>query len=205
MTEVAPAALTTGDTEAVAAAKASLADKPMLVYVVSDDPTDNVSRKLEDVVFRNEKLGLGTKFFKNVKVSAGDALTDRLLKDSGDTAPRIVLVSRDYKAFKVLQGKQISAGKMLKGMSALVKKEYTDSFDKMVRAYIKLLNERDRLEGKKSKLAADLARLQDKPNASKGKKIAREQKKLDVEFEAWNEKHQKLLTFRRRGEAKAEA
>ena len=55
-------------------AAAMRAEKPMMIYVTSDDATDGTTRKLEEVVFKGEKLAIGTKFFDCYKISVADAL-----------------------------------------------------------------------------------------------------------------------------------
>lgn len=203
---VAPKAVTTGMTEEESAAAAQMqAEKPMLIWIQSDDPTDKITRKLESVVFAGENVAVGTKFFKCIKITAGDALQDRILKEEGRATPRLILMDRDYKVTKVLQGKGISGGKLLKAMKLVVRKEYVTSFDKMVRGYIKLLNDLDRLDSRRAKLADDRARLQAKPNRSKEKKIERDQKKYEKDVEAWQKEEEKLLALRQKGEKKPEA
>ncbi|MHC4817074.1 MAG: hypothetical protein ACYTF8_03290 [Planctomycetota bacterium] len=176
------------------------AEKPMMVYVTSDDPTDKVTRKLEAVVFANEKVCLGAKFFDTIKVSAGDALQDRILSENGRYSPRLVLLTREYKVVAVLQKKQISGGKLLKAMQRVAKMEYATSFDTMVRNYTKLLNELDRLESKKSAIADQRRRLQEKPNKSRDKKIARDEAKYEAEMNEWKKKEEAVLKFRVKGE-----
>jgi hypothetical protein len=207
LTEVAPQAVTTGETsEEEAAPQAAMrAERPMLIYVTSDDPTDKVTRKLEAVVFANEKFGLGVKLFDTIKVSAGDALQDRLLKEHGRQVPRMLFVARDYKVTDVIQGRQITAGRMLKAMKKLARIEYVTSFEQMVRGYTKLLNERDRLESKKTALADQRQRLQDKPSKSKERKIARDEAEFEADMAQWKEKERDLLKFRFKGDEKAEA
>ena len=180
------------------------AEKPMMVYVTSDDPTDKVTRKLEAVVFTNEKVCLGAKFFDTIKVSAGDALQDRILSENGRYTPRMVLLTREYKVVATLQKKQISGGKLLKAMQRVAKKEYATSFETMVRDYTKLLNELDRLESKKSAIADQRRRLQEKPNKSREKKIARDEAKYEAEMNDWKKKEEAVLKFRVKGE-KAQA
>ena len=197
--EVGPKAVTTGQTTE-AAEKAKLADRPMLVFVTSDDETDSTMRKLVDVVFANENFALACKAFDCIKVSSGNALQSRFLGEHGKDTPRILLVSRDYKTVKTMQNKQLSAGKLYKAMKVVAKVEYKNSLDAMVRGYIKLLNELDRLEGRKAKLADDQARLDAKPNASKEKKLARERVKFEKDMEAWEEKERKLLEFKSKRE-----
>jgi hypothetical protein len=211
LSEIAPQAATTGAIEESAEENAeetkqtgTRAEKPMMVYVTSDDPTDKDTRKLEAVVFKSEKVGLGAKFFDTIKISHGDALQDRILKEHGRFAPRIVLLSRDYEVTDVLQRNQLSAGKLLKAMKRLARKEYVTSFETMVRSYTKLLNDLDRLESKKSMLADQRRRLQEKPNRSRERKVAREEKEYEADMEAWKKKEEAVLKFRAKGD-KAEA
>jgi hypothetical protein len=171
------------------------ATRPMIVYVPSDDPTDKTTRKLEQVVFKNEKLGVGAKFFDTIKVSAGDALQDRILMTK-TRVPRMVFLKRDYSVHAVLQQRQLSPGKIIKAMKSLVKKEYENSFDQMVKDYIKLLNELDRLEGRKTQLTDTRARLAGKPNASKAKKLARQEAEYKAERDAWIEKEKQILALK---------
>jgi hypothetical protein len=211
LNEIAPQAVTTGESEEIAEENAEeakqtsmRAEKPMLVYVTSDDPTDKVTRKLEAIVFANEKVGLGAKFFDTVKITHGDSLQDRILKEHGRYAPRLVFVTRDFAVSDVLQKKQLTAGKLLKAMKKLAKTEYATNFEAMVRDYTKLLNELDRLESKRAALADQRRRLQEKPNKSRDRKVAREEADLEVEMDAWKKKEEAILKFRVKGE-KAQA
>jgi len=204
-TTVAPAAVTTGESNDAAEARTMRADKPMMVYIPSDDPADYATRKLEDVVFANEKMAIGSKFFDAIKVSEGNALTDRILKETGRDTPRIVFLTRDYKEHKSFEGRRISAGRLVRAMSGLVRKEYKNSFDKMVRSYTKLLNDLDRLESKRAKLASDEARLREDPNPSRQRRLERDQAEFQKEMDEWNEKEKEILAFRPRGAPKSEA
>ena len=194
MDAVAPTAAATGD-DTTASKRSSLrAEKPMMIYVTADDNTNKLTRKLETVVFANEQLGIGTKFFDTIKVTNGNALQDRMLKAAGKSVPRIIFMTRDYKVHAVMQKSKLSAGKLLKAMKGLARKEYSNSFDKLVRGYTKLLNELDRLEGRKALLADKQARAQGSP--SKQKKIARDTKKYEKAMEDWRSRESKLLEFK---------
>lgn len=176
------------------------AERPMLVYVTAEDSTDSTTRKLEEVVFKSEQLGVAAKFFETIKMSAGDALQDRALKDAGKSEPRLVFLNRDYTVNAVLESRSLSAGRITKAMEALVRDNYKDNFDRMVKDYIKLLNEMDRLEGKKSTLADQRARLLDKPNASKMKKLERQEEEIRAEADSLAARETELLSFNRKGE-----
>ena len=177
----------------------------MMIYVLSDDANDTTTRKLEEVVFKGEKLAIGTKFFDCYKVSEADALQDRMLAEAGKYTPRIVFMSRTFEVKAVLEKSQLSAGKIQKEMGDLVRDEYEDSFDKMCSAYAKLLNELDRLEGKKAQIADKKTRLKDKPNASKERKLEREEKELETEYGEWDAKEKELLAFQKKGEPAPES
>jgi hypothetical protein len=204
---VAPKGVVTGQSgeETQKAAAAMRAERPMLIYITSDDPENSDVRKLESVVFASESVAVGTKFFDCYKITAGSALQDRILKEAGRYTPRLVLLDRDFNVEKVLQRSGISGGKLIRAMKGVARKEYVNRFDTMVRDYIKLLNELDRLEGKKAKIADDRARLADKPNASKARRVDRDEKEYKAEMEEWAKKEAELLELRRKDEPKPDA
>ena len=63
LTAVAPSAAATGEDKAPETASTMRAERPLMVYVVSSDGNDSATRKLEDVVFANEQVAVGAKFF----------------------------------------------------------------------------------------------------------------------------------------------
>jgi hypothetical protein len=191
---VAPQAAVTGEATADQNAGRLIAERPMLVYVTSDDNTDTYSRKLEDVCFADERVGIGSKFFDCIKVTTGDAMQDRLLSAHGKSSPRLLFVTRDYKVTKVLEKRNLSSGKLVRAMAALARKQYKTSFDSLISKYAKLLNNLDRLEGKKGQLADSMKRAAG--NKSKLKKIARAQVKYEKDMENWRKAEAKLLGFR---------
>jgi hypothetical protein len=116
---VAPTAAATGESvEAAEAqpARATIADKPMMVYVMSDDPADSETRKLDSVAFAKEQVGVGSKFFNAIKMTSGDAAQDRITKDAGRQVPRIIFLKRDYTLVTVLEGNELSGGGIVKAM-----------------------------------------------------------------------------------------
>jgi hypothetical protein len=113
-------------------------------------------------------------------------------------------LKRDFTVHAVLQQRQLTPGKILKAMQSLVKEEYVNGFDAMVKDYIKLLNELDRLEGRKTQLADTRARLAGKPNASKAKKLARMEAEYKAEREAWVAKEKQILALQTRDQEPSE-
>ena len=200
---VAIKAAATGDATATENAGRARAERPMLVYVMSDDNTDSNTRKLEDICFADERVAIGSKFFDCIKITAGDALQDRLLAAHGDSTPRLLLITRDYDVEEVLEKKELSSGRVVRAMSGTVRKDYSDSFDSMVSNYGKLLNELDRLDGKRALIADKKQRAGD--NKSKLKKVEREEAKLQKEMESWKQKEEKLLAFKLKDAEKPKA
>jgi hypothetical protein len=198
---VAVQAAETGDeSEAAAPAKptaALFAERPMWVFVMADDATNATMRKLEDVVFKNEDVGVGSKFLACIKVSEADASRDRILKEAGRGTPRMILLRRDYSVHSVLNSDQMSAGKLLKVMKSLVGENYKSSFDGVVSEYKKLLNELDRLDSVRTNLET---KRQKADGPADLKKIERDQQEYEKDMAAWTEKEQKLLQFQKKGE-----
>ncbi|HEX5135484.1 MAG TPA: hypothetical protein VFY93_00800 [Planctomycetota bacterium] len=200
---IAPTAVTTGESEAAADAKevrGRFAEHPMMVYVMSDDPTDSATRKLDSVAFAKEQVGIGSKFFECFKMTAGDAAQDRMTKEAGKQIPRIIFMKRDYTVVTVLEGNELSGGGIVKAMQMVVRQEYETNFDTMVRDYISLLNDLDRLESKKAAIEDQKRRVAEKPNKSKEKKIARDEEEYKAEMEAFEAKENKIKQLKAKGE-----
>lgn len=197
---VAPSAVTTGESEEAAPAqRAMVSDRPMMVYVMSDDPTDSDTRKLDSVSFAKEQVGVGSKFFNAIKMTTGDAAQDRIIKDAGKQVPRIVFLKRDYTVVNVLEGNELSGGGIVRAMQMLVRQEYVNNFDTMVRDYISLLNDLDRLESKKAQIEDQKRRVAEKANKSREKKIARDEAEYKADMEAFEAKESKILERKLKG------
>jgi len=179
-----------------------VSDKPMMVYVMSDDPTDSATRKLDSVAFAKEQVGVGSKFFNCIKMTTGDAAQDRIIKEAGKSVPRIVFLERDYTVANVLEGNELSGGGIVRAMQLVVRKEYVNNFDSMVRDYISLLNDLDRLESKKAQIEDQKRRVAEKPNKSREKKIARDEAEYKADMEEFATKEKKILELRLKGEEK---
>ena len=85
-------------------------------------------------------------------------------------------------------------------MKKAVKTDYTNDYDKMVKAYAKLLNEFDRLEATRTKIADTEKRLRDKPSASKARKLERMRKEYEKDHADWKEREAKLLELKLRND-----
>ena len=171
----------------------------MMVLVTDPDPTNKAMRKLEDVVFKNESLAIGTKFFNAIRIGEADAARDRILSEAGKNAPRIIFLRRNYTVSGVVTKHNLKARKITGEMRKLTKKTYVNSFDKMVKGYIKLLTKLDGLESVRQRIADKRSRLIGSTNRSALKKLERDVKKYDKEMEKWSTAEEKLLTFKSKG------
>jgi hypothetical protein len=192
--------VTTGESgEAAEQPRTMIAERPMMVYVMSDDPTDKETRTLDAVAFKKDQVAIGAKFFRTIKMTSGDAAQDRTIKTAGKAAPRIVFLRRDYTVAHVLEGNTLSGGGLAKAMQQVVAKEYVTNFDTMVKEYMSLLADLDRLESKKTVIEDQKRRLAEKANKSKEAKIARDEAEYKAEMDAWTAKETKLKELKFKG------
>ena len=189
-------AIFTPDETAATVKRSEWADQPMMVYIPTNNPKDSITRKLKGVVFVNEKLAIGAKFFDTIRVESRDALEDPILRDYASGTPRLLLLKRDYTVHAELRGKQITASRLLKAMESLVSAEYINKFDKMLKGYAKLLDELDRLASKKAAIDKTRQRLEDKPNAAKARTLELEEEAYEDAMEDLEEREEKLLELR---------
>ena len=198
-----PQAASTGEAAPDAATNTAVrSDRPIMVFVPDDDQDNKYNRKLLDIVFKNEKLAVGAKFFRTLKVNAADVSQDRLLKAAGKSTPRVIFLRRDYTVSAVLEKRQLSAGKIISAMKRVVNKEYKTKFDKLFKGYVKLLNELDRLEARKLQIADLRSRLQAKPSRSKQKKLEKMEREYKADREAWTGREKEMLALEMKGAKK---
>ncbi len=69
-------------------------DMPLVVFVYGSGSADDDFDKIEQVVFKNEKIGLGMKAFKTLKITPDDATDDRLIGERGKSVPRLSNTSK---------------------------------------------------------------------------------------------------------------
>ena len=101
----------------------------------------------------------------------------------------MIFLDRQFKKIAVLQGRQISQGKLKAAMGRVVGKSYKNKFAKMTREYIKLLNLLDRLDSDRRNIDTLRARTQgESGKASRRKlekKLAKKQGEYDKEMQEW--------------------
>ncbi len=182
--------------EAGESADVELLAKPMFIYV-TDGAEQGSFDKIEKVVLDDNKVLVGMKAFKCVKMSPSDVNDDPLLSGhnkSKDTR-YFLFVSRDYKKVTALTGAKVKAKTVYKTMKKFAAKAYKTKFDKNVSATLKLLIEFDKINNglkilseKEKREGADISKAEAKKIAKEKEELTKRQKEADA-------LRDKLLTF----------
>ncbi|MHC5011443.1 MAG: hypothetical protein ACYTG6_10900 [Planctomycetota bacterium] len=189
------AAITPSEGEEAAAEEViPMASRPLLVYVTPPADAEEGFNKIEQVVLTDDKIAVGTKAFRCIKISAENAAADPLLAEAGKEAPRFVLITPDYEYTKVLEGRRISVSGMYGAMKAVAKKSYRTNFDKNIRNLVKLLNEFDKINNERALIDAKEERLEN-PTKADLAKIEKAREELAAREREAAERKEELLTF----------
>jgi hypothetical protein len=134
-------------------------DKPVVVYVCDMAGGCEGFDKLEEVVFKNEKVALGLKAFRTVKMDSANVESDPLLKDEGTEVPRLLVVDPVKEKVTVLEKGKLKANTLFSALKSTSARYYEENLDKVVKDHLKLLTERDQVSN-------ELKVLQDKEGRS---------------------------------------
>ena len=173
------------DEEGEAASPFSSLEKPAIVFVA--DPTISLAdyEKIQKVVFENEKIGLAMKAFRAIRISPDNADSDPILAEKGQGVPRLLVVDPVKEKVKVFEEKKIKVSGLYSEMKKVAGRCYKEKLDKVVKAHLKLLTERDQLSNevtvlkeKEGKLASDGDKAEKKLEKVR-KELAEVEKELD--------------------------
>ena len=170
-------------------------DRPVIVFVYGAASADDNFDKIEEVVFKNEKIGLAMKAFRTVKISPDDIQDDALLAEEGKTIPRLILVDPVKEKVKVLEAKKIKVGALYTAMKSVSKNFWKENLDKTVKKHLKMLNERDKVHNEMKNLLDKEGRLagEDSAKAKRElKELAKEKEELEKLIEELTENERKL-------------
>jgi hypothetical protein len=135
-------------------------DRPVVVLVANATGGEGFD-KLEEVVFKNEKIGLAMKAFRAVRMSPEDAAADPILQGQGDQVPRLAVIDPVKEDVKVLEGSRIKVSALYAAMKSAAGRFWKERLDDLVKDHLKLLTERDQL-------ANEIKVLQDKEGRLEG-------------------------------------
>ena len=149
-------------------------------------------------MLKDEKVALGMKGFKTVKMHPDHAEIDPLLAGKGKTVPRMMIVDPTKMKVKVLEAKKLKASALFSAMKQASSKVYKEKLDKVVKSHLKLLGEQDRLVNAQKVLNDKATRLagEDGKKAEKDlAKVKEERAEVDAELAEVRKKVKELWTL----------
>ena len=174
--------------------EAQLLDKPMFIYV-TDGGTEGAHDKIDNVVLDDNKVLVGMKAFKCVKMSPSDVNDDPALSGRSKDDRYFLFVSRDLSKVTVVDGSKMKAKNVYNAMKKHASKEYKTKFDKNVKATLKLLLEFDKINNATKVLKEKKARLGSDISKGESKKIEKELAELEERQKEADAKRDELFTF----------
>ncbi len=124
-------------------------------------------------MLKDEKVALGMKAFRTVKMAPDHVELEPMIAEKGKTTPRMVFVEPTKMKVSVLEAKKIKAGALYKQMKKVASVFYKEKLDKVVKTHLKILTEQDKMANEERNLNEKKGRLDDNDNA-KAKKIEKE-------------------------------
>lgn len=182
-----------------AKSESELLDKPLFIYV-TDGSTEGAYDKIEKVVLDDNKVLIGMKAFKCVKMSPSDVNDDPLLsaevkeKDKKD-GRYFLFVSRDLTKITVIGDSKMKAKNVYNAMKKHASKDYKTKLDKSVKGVLKLCLEFDKINNAKKVLEQKKQRLGSEISKGEAKKIEKELADLEEAQKKADAKRDELLTF----------
>ncbi len=171
-----------------------IADQPMLIYVT--DGTENEDfEKIENIVLQDFKVAAARNAFRCIKMTPDAVEDDPVLAGNGKAEARLLVVDRDWKKIKVIEGKNLSSKKLYKAMTASANRAYKTKLDKNVKALLKLINEFNKINNARKNLDQKEKRLGDEISKSETKKLAKERAELAEAQKEADELREKLYKF----------
>lgn len=198
---------TKGEEAPEAGAKKPLSDRPLCVWI-TDGGTSEDDTKLEALTFKAEKVALGLKAFRTVRMDGAQAAADPLLAEQGKETPRLLLIDPTDAKVTVLEKGKLSAGAVYSALEAAAARYYVQKLDKTVKTHLDLLCDQDQLANKVKKLEGDVARLGEKDGAAAKKDLDEAKAELEAVRKQQADlakKQVELWKLTPKGERKAEA
>ena len=134
-------------------------DKPILVFVCDEAETCEDIDKVNDIVLVDEKIALGMRAFRTLKMDPECVEADAFLEGHGKTVPRMLLIDPVSEKITVLEMKKLKSGTLFKAMKKTAGKFWEEKLDKVVKSHLKLLTEQDQLANADKTLAAKQDRI----------------------------------------------
>ena len=146
-------------------------DKPVIVYVCDEAAGCDGFDKLENVVLKDEKVAIGMKAFKTVKMHPDHAAADPVTAGKGREVPRMLLIDPTKMKVTVLEKGKLKASGLFAAMKKVSGKVYKENLKKVVDSHIKMLNKQDQLANAMKTIDAKIARISGDSGKSAEKEI----------------------------------
>lgn len=130
-------------------------------------------------MLKDEKVALGMKGFKTVKMHPDHAELDPLLKGEGKAVPRMLIVDPTKMKVSVLEKGKLKASSLYSAMKKVSGKVYKEKLDKVVKSHLKLLTEQDQLVNAKKVLDQKAGRLAGEDGKRAEKELAEVKKEAE--------------------------
>ena len=179
------------DSEASSEPTLRWSDKPILVYVCDEAGGCEQFDKIEEIVLKDEKVALGMKAFRTLKMHPDNVDADPLLKDHGKGVPRMIFIEPTKMKFHVLEPKKVKARSLFSAMKRTAKGYWKESLDKVVKSHLKLMVKQDKLANQIKTLHDQKGRLEEK-DTRKAKDIAAEIAEVEAERKELREEKTQL-------------
>lgn len=173
------------------------AQMPILVYLTSSDPDDQVAQDVIDsTTLKDERVSLASKLFTMVKTDGSTITEDHPYHRfiGGRKLPRFVLFSSDGNEVGKLEGKA-SPSKLFSLMKKTARRDFKVNVDRFVKDYQKILTSLDKLDTLKQAVAQKEAR---DITSAEQRKLEKKKEEIAKEEEELRAVEEELLKFERR-------
>jgi hypothetical protein len=174
-------------------------DRPILVYVCDDSIGCEAVDKVDGLILKDEKVALGTKAFRTVRMHPDHAAKDPLLAGAGSEMPRMLLVDpgagrEGDEKVTVLEKGKLKTSALYDAMEKVANGFWNEKLDKVVKAHLDVLKDQDQLANAEKVLSEKKARLaeEEKPSKKDQEKLEEELKELQAERKALDERRAAL-------------
>ena len=155
-------------------------DKPIIVYVCDEAAGCEGFDKLEEVVLKDEKVALGMKAFRTIKMHPDDVAEDAVLSEAkGKEVPRMLIIEPIKMKITVLEKNKLKTSGLYGAMKKVAGKFWKEKLDKVVKSHLKILTEQDQLVNADKVLADKIGRLSGEDGKSAEKELEKVKKERD--------------------------
>ena len=139
--------------EVEAAMKRAEIKKPLMILVCEEFAECTLTDLLEEKVLVDEKVALGSRAFRTVRMRPEDAEPEELLEGHGKQTPRLIIMDPTRDTVVVHEGKsKLNAKKLYSSMRKVADKFYAEKLDSTIKKSLKILAEVDKLAPKEYSL-----------------------------------------------------